>query len=375
MREIAVWSVFLCVCIYFFSPADEVDSVTHRLTGCWRWDYYYGGIAGFPKTPAWENVRLEFSRDAQDSLNQTISYRTYHDSALADSGRAAVVIDTNGFSFPYFLHPDVFAAALGMSDTFPIHFTLLNDTLEFTHANFADDFFYGFVADSCISVPADTTSFETIDSIIHVLRGCWKWDHYFGGFAGFPPTPATSDVRLEFSQNAQDSINHTITCFSYKDSVIYYSDRCNIDDSSALPFYLLLCPVFDGIGIVGAPPIYFEFNNDTLLFPQEEFVDGFVYAFLKRCVPDDTTAVQQVNEGPGIAVFPNPADGCVIIDVKSAEPFKIKIHNSLGEVISEFQNLKSGISRVDISSLPEGIYFIRTEGEPAFFVRKLVVSR
>jgi len=516
MRNFLFIILLICNVHCLQSRPAQIDSVLHLLSGCWRWKYYYGGFAGLPHTPAWLNAGLKLSQDAQDSSNHTVSYCTYLDSVAADSGRASVLIDSTNSYFPYRLFPDIFAASLGMPDSFWLQFRTLNDTIEFTHYAFADDFIYGFVRDTCLngsSTPTDTTQYETTDSIIHFLRGCWrldsyeswgqlfpigdttvrlvlsqdaqdslnhtltyrcyldtiliktdrtsivpdtnfadndgyfgsdvlgaligalygtirdeyptyfryyddtlkiwdititvdapfyflvrdsctiqpvtsyenidsiirllngcwKWDHYFGGFPGLPPTPSTSNVRLEFSQDAQDSMNHTITCFSYKDSVIYFSDRCSIDDSTALPFYLFGCPLFDGIGIVGPPPVYFYFEEDTLLFPQEQFVDGYVYAFLKKCKPDDTTAVAEYfNDDEIIRIYPNPASGELIISVKDENPFKAKLYSSDGRQVGEFSGVR--FAAITVHEFPAGLYFLGIENSKGTIRRAIIIQ-
>src|SRR4051812_26933611 len=116
---------------------------------------------------------------------------------------------------------------------------------------------------------ASTSSFaQSVDSVIHRLNGCWKWDHYFGGFAALPPTPATGNVHVEFFQDAQDAANHTVSTASYKDDVLKFSGRCNVTADTLGGYNLLSCPLFDSVGIVGSPPVFFNFQSDTLLFPQ-----------------------------------------------------------------------------------------------------------
>lgn len=352
------------------AQAAPVDSVIQALHGCWRWDYYYGGIAGFPLTPAWAILSVKLSQDAQDSADRTVSYWSYLDWVPVDSGRAVVGIDTGSVYFPYFMQPDIFASALGMSDTFPIHFILLKDTLEFTHAYFADDFFYGFVKDSC---PSDTRP-GAVDSIIQRLIGCWKWDHYFGGFAGLPPTPAWSDVKIHFSQDVQDSLNHTVSCSSYQDTVLQFAGRCSIDDSTAKPFFLLSCPIFNSIGIVGSPPLYVYFEDDTLLFPQQQFVDGFVYAFLQTCVPVVTTGATESGDDHFMQVYSHAASENLIISIRGADAVRIALYDVTGRKLAETDGLYGNKYPVDISKYRPGVYFITVETQKKFAARKIILD-
>jgi len=271
-------TVFVDAPYYFFvkdsctvdttiSPPDtttvDIDSIIQLLEGCWKWNYFYGGFGPTPPTPAWSNVQLSLSQDAQDSMNQTVSYKTYENAILKTSGRATVGIRDSSY-YKYFLTPDIFGPPVGVMGTY-ITFDTFSDTLEFTIPGF-DVTTFAFLRDSCIE---DTPS-KGIDSVIGVLNGCWRWDFYFGGFPGIPPTAARTDVRIEFSQDAQDSMSQTVTGQSYLNDTLKFSGTCVlVADTNTIGYYSLSCSLFDSIGIVGYPPLYFYFEDDTLLFPRQ----------------------------------------------------------------------------------------------------------
>ncbi len=358
------------------SDYEKVDSIIDVLEGCWKWDYYFGGFPGIPPTPAGKDVRIHFSQDAQDSTNHTISCSSYEDSVLQFSGRCSID-DTTAFPF-YLLSCPIFDS-IGIVGSPPLYFEFEGDTLLFPQQQFVDGYVYAFTMDSCLRdttvSPPDSANYETIDSIIEILDGCWKWDHYFGGFAGLPVTPASGDVKIEFSRDGQDSTNHTVSCNSYEDSVLQFSGRCSIDDTTALPFYLLSCPIFDSIGIVGSPPLYFHFEGDTLLFPQQEFVDGFVYGFLKNCLPDDTTSIGS----PGdelVYIYPNPASEQIIVYLKRHPSSRISICSAIGRMLAAM-DARGDMERIvfNISSYPAGNYFIRVESPEAVLVRRFFIQR
>lgn len=361
----------------------NVDSLIRSLTGCLRFHAYesWGQMH-----PADTTVYLRFSQDAQDSLNHTVTYHCYLDSLIIKTDHTSITPDTNGIQdYDGSFVEDVLGAVIGaitgtIRDQYPTDFYYFNDTLKMWDFTIAVDApYYYFVRDSCLSDtaivnPPDTTDFATIDSIIRVLDGCWKWDHYFGGFAGLPITPADSDVKIEFSQDAQDSVNHTISCQSFQDSVLQFSGNCSIDDSTALPYFLLSCPIFDSIGIVGSPPLYFHFEGDTLLFPQQEFVDGFVYGFLRNCMPDDTTSLFEPDED-FIHVYPNPAYGEVIVISHGNVPLRISLFNVVGQQFVSVDKIVENKFAVDLRRLSQGNYFLRIETPDAVVVRKFMIQR
>lgn len=212
-----------------------------------------------------------------------------------------------------------------------------------------------------------------IDSVISNLNGCWQWDHYFGGFAGLPPTAATDDVHVEFFQDAQDSSSHTVSCRSYKDSVLEFTGRCAVTTDTLGGYNTLSCPLFDSVGIVGSPPIYFNFENDTLLFPQQEFVDGFVYGFLKNC--EDTITHTEYPDEEGVSIYPNPASERVVIRTEGNEPKLLSLYNSVGRKLATYQFQSQSDRTIDVSKFPEGVYFITIMGSQRLQTRKLIIQR
>ncbi len=361
------------VCLFFggnnVSAQTTKDSILNHLTGCWTWDYYTGGFAGLPPTPAWKHVHLQFNRDAQDSLAQTISFRLFEDSVLTDSGRVALdntppLFYANGYE----LTPDVLNG-LGIGSMSSVHFMFKNDSLEMAY-EVSDGFQYTFGRAVCLQEIDSAVS--KIDSVIQALTGCWRWDNYFGGFIGLPPTPAWWNVRLQCGQTAQDSLAQTITCSAYLDDTLKFSGTCQVGVNS---LNTLSCPLFDSIGIVGSPPLYFYFENDTLLFPQEQWVDGYVYVFLKTCEPDDTINHVKELDAFDITLFPNPASNRFFISLKTQEPIALDIFNSTGQLLKIFTAEHSTRYEMDVSEIPEGIYFIRLQSDSKVLIKKLFVAR
>ncbi|MBC8266474.1 MAG: T9SS type A sorting domain-containing protein [Flavobacteriales bacterium] len=70
-------------------------------------------------------------------------------------------------------------------------------------------------------------------------------------------------------------------------------------------------------------------------------------------------------------IFPNPTTG--ILYINYTESAKIKISNTLGKVVFE-QNTVQNIS-IDLSHLPNGIYFLSANTETNFYLQKLIISK
>jgi hypothetical protein len=71
-----------------------------------------------------------------------------------------------------------------------------------------------------------------------------------------------------------------------------------------------------------------------------------------------------------IQIIPNPAGDFITITFKSSDGTQIQIYNTLGEkVMSESIHPMTVSHRMNIESLPKGIYFVKIGGEAAKFVK------
>lgn len=74
--------------------------------------------------------------------------------------------------------------------------------------------------------------------------------------------------------------------------------------------------------------------------------------------PEPTTIVGQENASDKIVIYPNPAGQKLFIDCSNAQSFSI--FNMVGKFILSEKKGQERISEIDISSLAEGVYIIKT---------------
>jgi hypothetical protein len=84
------------------------------------------------------------------------------------------------------------------------------------------------------------------------------------------------------------------------------------------------------------------------------------------------------NETEGMSIYPNPATGMITIDAGSQQSgeIRIEVRDVFGnEIISKFEFIdhKAGF-QLDLSALPRGIYFIRTQSEESVSTGKLILQ-
>lgn len=84
------------------------------------------------------------------------------------------------------------------------------------------------------------------------------------------------------------------------------------------------------------------------------------------------TGVKKTNQVE-ISTYPNPVSNSLKITLNQQTLVKLEIYNMVGKKVNEA--LCSGEAIVDMSSQPEGIYFVRFEMNGTIFNQRFVVSR
>lgn len=94
-------------------------------------------------------------------------------------------------------------------------------------------------------------------------------------------------------------------------------------------------------------------------------------------VIDNAVGIKTYNKLQAIDVYPNPSQGIYNISVTGFEDgeITISVYNTLGELFtSKIMNSKSGLlnTTLDLSSIPNGIYFIRVFANDGYTVQRIV---
>ena len=72
-----------------------------------------------------------------------------------------------------------------------------------------------------------------------------------------------------------------------------------------------------------------------------------------------------------IRIYPNPTNGTFTIE-GIPEKINVKVYNAFGREV--YQNEPNLPAKVDLSSQPKGIYFIKVETATSTFFKKLVIN-
>jgi hypothetical protein len=133
-------------------------------------------------------------------------------------------------------------------------------------------------------------------------------------------------------------------------------------------------------GTTTAVSIYKQYYHSSQRYPI------LSYMYSKSQSSPSVTATYEINHllAVGIAeqeglcsnsgIFPNPAHGSFRIscDETKGADVRITLTNIIGQVMRNIS--ADGVSEIDISDLPAGVYTVRISSGPKFVVRKLVVE-
>jgi len=123
--------------------------------------------------------------------------------------------------------------------------------------------------------------------------------------------------------------------------------------------------------------------NGSLIFDNAGFLYGMTSAGgthdtgtifrYQYCTNNCTTGITENNaEINMVNVYPNPSNGIINVEVGQLENVQIKIYDVLGK--SVYQNNTSANLRIDLTTQPEGIYFINIKTNEDAINKKIVIN-
>jgi hypothetical protein len=92
---------------------------------------------------------------------------------------------------------------------------------------------------------------------------------------------------------------------------------------------------------------------------------------------NDPTSVLNASFENSIDIYPNPGNG--IFTIKSTHfnhwIKNIAVYDAVGSKVKEYSNLVVASSSIDLTSLSDGIYHVRIDGNDSSIVRKVVLTK
>jgi hypothetical protein len=90
----------------------------------------------------------------------------------------------------------------------------------------------------------------------------------------------------------------------------------------------------------------------------------------------DINRIDELKYNPNISLSPNPTDGEVFIEANESEIIKeIALTDILGNKIMNWANIQKTSTLLDLSSVPNGKYFLRIRTEKGYKLKTIIVNR
>ena len=182
-----------------------------------------------------------------------------------------------------------------------------------------------------------------------------------------------------YSAVVKDAANATVAVTFEIKQPTPVSDTVSVTDASS-------CSAADGSVSVtpsgGTPPYTFFWSNGASTSAFNALSPGTYSLTLKdshTCSVTGTyvvscpSAVAEQNEGVRIFYSPNPSAGIFSIRVPEGTA-RLEIYSVFGEKIYSSQ-IVSGRSEIDLSSQPDGVYFLQVRTEKGVVRKKIVISK
>ena len=122
-------------------------------------------------------------------------------------------------------------------------------------------------------------------------------------------------------------------------------------------------------------------NLNSVIFADSliGYIVGDSGVILKTINGGDGTGIYENNLQNELSIYPNPTNGKFQIQMDngklSIENYQLSIYNVYGEKVFQSANLQISKSIIDLSSQPNGIYFLQLKTEQGVAVKKLMISR
>src|ERR1051326_720632 len=191
---------------------------------------------------------------------------------------------------------------------------------------------------------------QPADSLLGEYVGLWY-------YKSAPTNPWTITSDTEYVSNI-DSINCKVNLYASTNSgqSIYYTDYYSCNGTAPANFYVKF---YSGDSL--------RLINDNE--PQPPPNPAISYRFFGKRISNKITAENEVINAKQIKVYPNPAKDKIFIDVKNKNT-TMSLFDICGKEVLKTQN-----KEIDISALPEGIYFFQVKTAEGIAVKKIILSR
>ena len=119
-------------------------------------------------------------------------------------------------------------------------------------------------------------------------------------------------------------------------------------------------------------PMYPGNSLDSLVNPvvatNTVYTNNSALSYITLPLVGFVTNVSEIESENEIEVYPNPAGDEININLSEKNNFHVEILNTLGEILL----VKENKNTIDVSSLSQGMYFLRLINTDKFYLQKFV---
>jgi PKD repeat protein len=90
------------------------------------------------------------------------------------------------------------------------------------------------------------------------------------------------------------------------------------------------------------------------------------------------TGIEDNADASALSIYPNPNTGSFTLELNANDQLKLKVINTIGEVVYKIDQLDVNgfyVKSIDLNKLAEGVYYLRLEGNTLNKTEKIVISR
>lgn len=96
-------------------------------------------------------------------------------------------------------------------------------------------------------------------------------------------------------------------------------------------------------------------------------------SFLNQKFNEVVISVNDKKAKPEVLIYPNPVHQTLFFKTELKPPFKVMVHNNMGQVIVTY-SFNSEVDNIDVSHWQKGIYLLAFSNDKNAFYQKVIIK-
>ncbi|MEI6091715.1 MAG: T9SS type A sorting domain-containing protein [bacterium] len=142
------------------------------------------------------------------------------------------------------------------------------------------------------------------------------------------------------------------------------------DNTELIPVDSIKISTLGGTRSLAIAPVKGKTGTCKITLSVTNGVEPAEESFTVTVIKGNGVEDNRISENLDLVLSPNPAGDYITVNLKPSEGFAVNIYSILGEIIKSVETRRAVSLRIDISDIPQGIYFVQAGVEIAKFVKK-----